>query len=118
MKVLPEFVDMAKNPAEMAEEAKPFEEQEHPVPVYSYRQAISFNQEDLDKLSMDTNVDPGDLIHLQAIGKVTAVSKTDTDKGCECRVEVQLTHIRTEAEHDDVEEVPVRKKMDRSQFYD
>lgn len=100
MQKLPTFVDMQKTPKELKEDAAPISM--GPQNLYPYGLCICLTQEELDKLDLDQDVDTGDMIHLQAIGKVTSVSKYSTDEGQDCRVEIQLTSIALEEDsHDD-----------------
>lgn len=101
MRKMPKFVDMARTPEKPPEVAVP---SEYPQNLYPYGLCISLSQEDLDKLDLDTAVDAGDFIHLHALGKVTSVSKRDTDQGQDMRVEIQLTSIAVEDEGEENEE--------------
>lgn len=112
MEILPKFVDMAQKPSDTSGMMVSGGN----APMYSYRQCISFNQEDLEKLNMDTEVEPGDMIHLEAIGRVTSVSKQENMDGTmDCRVEIQLTHIKPGDTHEDIAEES--HKVDYSKFY-
>ncbi len=105
MRVLPNFVSMAKSSAEIAEEKS--EMVDYPQNLYPYGLCISLCEEELEKLDLDDSVDVGDMIHIHALGKVTSVNKRDTDQGTKIRVEIQMTDIALEDEdheNDDAEE--------------
>lgn len=116
MKILPGFVDMAKDAAELAEEARPFEDKSFPVAVYPYGMNICFGNEELEKVGLDTNCEPGDSVHFQAIAKVTSVSKNETTEGPKSRVELTITHIAVDDIHEEVE-APAAKRMDYKNLY-
>lgn len=101
MRVLPKFVSMERTPEEVQEGMTPSFTAANKFP---YGLCIRLSQEELDKLDLDTNVDTGDMIHLHALGKVTSVSKRDTEGGQECCVEIQLTDIALEEEDHENEE--------------
>lgn len=119
MKVLPNFVDMKKDAAELAEEAMPFDMKKYDPPLYPYGLGICLENDQLNKLDLDADCDVGDTVHLQAIGKVTSASKNDTADGVKQRVEIQITHIALAEEHDDEAGISVapRKRPGPSAFY-
>lgn len=99
MKVLPKFVSMKKTPDDLAEEkAENMVGGDYPRDLYPYGLCISLCEEELEKLELSDQVDTGDLIHLNAIGRVTSVNKRETDQGQKVRVEIQLTDIALEEE--------------------
>lgn len=116
MQILPGFVDMAKAPAELAEESKPYDEQQHALPIYPYGLCLCFGNEELDKVGLTSDCEPGDTVHFQAIAKVTSVSKNETTEGPKSRVELQITHIAVDDIHDE-EVAPSRPKMDYKKLY-
>jgi hypothetical protein len=75
-------------------------------PVYPYGLCISLTHDDLEKLDLDDNPEVGDLIHVVAMAKVTSVSKRDTQDGkCDCRIELQITHLGLEDETTEYEDI-------------
>lgn len=109
MEVLPQFVDMAKNPKEIAEDGAPLEAASPSQNLYPYGLSICLTNEELDKLDLDDDVDTGDTVHLFCLAKVTTVTKTDTTDGPKCRVEMQITHIAVESEDEENEQVMRRR---------
>lgn len=102
MDILPKFVDMAKKPIELGEEAnEAMSPAAMPQNLYPYGLCICLTQEDLDKLDLSGDVDAGDTIHIHALGKVTSVNKRDTTSGTDMRIEIQLTHLAAEGESDE-----------------
>ena len=92
------MVDMALSPQETKESMA--------VPTmsgnrYPYGLSICLCNDEIEKLGLDDNVDVGDMLHLFAMGKVTSVSKNDTEEGARVRVEIQLTHLGVEDEDDE-----------------
>jgi hypothetical protein len=67
-------------------------------PRYPYGLCISLDQESLNKLGLEPNCSVGDMLHIFAMAKVTSVSQRDTDKGADCRIELQITHMGVEDE--------------------
>lgn len=116
MHVLPTFVDMAKTPAELEEEKSQGPVASHyPQNIYPYGLCICLDEESLEKLNLSSDPDVGDMVHLQAIGKVTSASKNETTEGVRQRVEIQLTHIALSDDHEDEEPAP--RKMDYGKLY-
>lgn len=115
---MPEFVSMKKSKEELAEQhtAMIAPAPDYPQDIYPYGLCISLCEEELEKLSLSSDVDAGDIIHLQAIGKVTSVNKRDTDQGQKVRVEIQLTDIALESGHDEAEE-EIPDRLDYAKFY-
>lgn len=116
MDVLSKFVDMAMTQEEK-KESLPVIGGNSGQPIYPYGLCISLTEKELEKLKMPDDANVGDLIHLHALGKVTSVSKRDTESGTCCRIEIQLTHVAAEDEGDENEEAeasmpsPSYKKM-------
>lgn len=79
-----------------------------PHNTYPYGLCICLGKDELDKLNMDMEVDAGDMIQFKAMGKVTSVTKRDTDQGMDCRVEIQITAIAV----DGMEEEPGEAEED------
>lgn len=94
--MIKKMVSMERTAPEMAEAANP----SYNMPKYSYGLSICFDQEVLDKLNLDSSdVEPGDMLHMQCLAEVTSVSKNDTGDGEKCRVELVLTRIGIENEN-------------------
>lgn len=73
------------------------------IPDYDYGLNISFNQESLDKLSMDEDVHVGDYVHIHAFAKVTNVNQQPgSDKPD--RISLVMTHICAEDEDQENED--------------
>lgn len=111
MATVTKFIDMARSPAEIKAEDGPIATMAHNT--YPYGLCICLNKEELDKLNMDMEVDAGDMIQFKAMGKVTSVTKRDTDQGQDCRVEIQITAIAVDAlqEEDGEEEEDMPRKV-------
>jgi hypothetical protein len=113
------MVDMGKTADEVKEE---IEERsggpEASTAVYPYGLCVALTEEELEKLGIgDELPNRGDMIHIIAMAKVTAVSEnenemTDGSKKVRRRVELQITHIALEDEDDEGEE-----EARRSRFY-
>lgn len=91
------LADMGKTPEEISEDM------DMPSPVsanrYPYGLCISLDHDDLEKLNMPLDMEVGDTIHVFAFARVTSVSKSElTDGKCNCRVELQITHLALEDE--------------------
>lgn len=117
MNILPRFVDMANSPADLAENAKPYDLQKHAQPLYPYGLCLCLQDEQLKKLGLDSMPEAGDMIHLQAIGRVTSASENETTEGVKRRVEIQLTHIALADEHDAPEDDSPPEKIDYRKLY-
>ena len=69
---------------------------------YPYGLCISLDEEDLAKLGMPLDADVGDMIQVAAMARVTSVSKKEMADGtCDCRVELQITHLNLEGDDED-----------------
>lgn len=120
MDVLPNFVDMAITPKEREEEyGQGPMSSGGPQPMYPYGLCLSFCQDELEKLDLDDDCEPGDTVHLFCLAKVTSVSKSDTTEGTKTRIEMQITHIAAESEDDENEEADARmpRRMDYNKLY-
>ncbi len=119
MDILPKFVDMAKKPIELAEEANQgMSAAEAPQNLYPYGLCICLTQDELDKLDLEGDVEAGDTVHLHALAKVTSVNKRDTTSGLETRVELQITHLAAEDEDEENEEAESQsRKLSYKNFY-
>lgn len=117
MQVLPNFVDMAKTPELQEEKTDSVVGPSHyPQNIYPYGLCICLDNDSLEKLNLDADCEVGDMVHLQAIGKVTSASQNETTEGVNKRVEIQITHIALAEEHDDQEAARPRK-MDYGKLY-
>lgn len=76
-------------------------------PRYPYGLCICLGNDELDKLGLDSDCEVGDMLHLMAMAKVTSISKRETDKGDDCRIEMQITHLGLEDESQ--EQIPMRR---------
>ena len=65
---------------------------------YPWGLCIHLTHEDLEKLGLDCDVEPGDYLHGMFFAKVTSVSTRTHDEGAEARVELQITHLALENE--------------------
>lgn len=84
------------------------------VPTYPYGLCISLCEEEMEKLDLDDDVEPGDTIHLFCMAKVTSVSKrADEDKNC-CRVELQITEIA--CENEGTEDAPTENEVTKKLY--
>ncbi len=117
MDVLPKFANMAKTPEQIKEDTLPFDARSYPTPVYPYGLSICLENEQLEKLNLSGDCDVGDMIYMQAIGKITSASKQETTEGIKARVEIQLTDIALSEEHADEAEDAAPRKMSYGKFY-
>lgn len=102
--MLPKLKDMAKTDEERKEEMPLMASYIGDQSIYPFGLSLCFDQATLDKLGLDGECEPGDMIHLFALAKVTSVSKNDTGDGEKCRVELQITHLGCESEDEENEE--------------
>lgn len=98
MRVLPRFVNLAKTPEQIEEGDSPIS---YAQSIYPYGTTMCLETEQLEKLELGDDPQVGDMIHFQAIGRVTSSSRRETDKGVERRVEIQVTDIALDDEHED-----------------
>ena len=77
------MVSMAKTPAQVNKEVDqnkaPFSVAAADVQVYPYGLCISLENEQLEKLGIDSDCDVGDMIHFCAMGKVTSKSEREKE---------------------------------------
>lgn len=124
--MMPKMQDMALTPEEKSEMAicgpsSPMSM----INNYPYGLCISLGDEQLEKLNLDKDCEPGDFIHIFAMAKVTSVSKNDTGEGEKTRIELQITHMGIEDEGKENEEVetqeenkpPVAKRLRPKSLY-
>ena len=96
MRKIPAMVSMKRTPAEVKADAMPTPD------VYPYGLSISLCDDELEKLGLGDDVQVGDMLHLHCMGKVTAVSKHDSEAGGSSRrVEIQITDMVGESEDDE-----------------
>jgi hypothetical protein len=94
--MLRKMISMERTAPEMAEVANPT----FNAPKYPWGLSVRFDQEILDKLNLDTSdVEVGDMLHMQCFAEVTSVSKNDTGDGEKCCIELVLTRIGLENEN-------------------
>lgn len=75
-----------------------------PIPIsnkssFPYGLRICLTHTELKKLNLDSDCDLGDLIDIRAMARVTNVSKNKTDRGEECRIELQIEDLALEDEN-------------------
>lgn len=110
------MVDMKRSAEEKAEASMPMGSWE--MSDYPPNLSISLTHDDLAKLDLDDDCEPGDMIDIRAMGQVTSVSKTETNGEKCCRVEIQLTHIGLENEEtEDGDEPKSRPPTSRAKRY-
>jgi hypothetical protein len=104
------MVDMARDPEEIKEDM-PKAIEPASGPLYPYGLCISFDEDTLEKLGLDGELPKvGMMIHLIAMAKVTSVSQNEREKSdgskenCS-RVELQITHLATENEDSEAQEI-------------
>lgn len=92
------MADMRMDQEEMAEMMSPS------PPLYPYGLCISLCEDELEKLGISVDdVEPGQIIHLHAMAKVTSKSKTEDSNEAHSRVELQITNLAVESEDDENE---------------
>ncbi len=106
MKKIPAMTDMAIKPVEIENVSiLPMSTSCGPdMPMYPYGLRLTFDQGVLDKLNLDGDCAPGDMIHLHCLAKVTGVYKNDTVMTSSQTVELQITAIECESEDEENEE--------------
>lgn len=104
MRSFPAMQDMARTPAEKASDTMGLITPcVSDLPDYDYGLSVSFNDESLEKLNMESDVHVGDYVHIHAFAKVTCVhQKPGSDKPD--RVDLVLTHVAAEEEDDERED--------------
>lgn len=71
---------------------------------YPWGLAIHLTHEDLERLGLDCDVEPGDYLHGMFFAKVMSVSTRTHDAGAEARIELQITHLALENESTEAED--------------
>ncbi len=99
----PAFVDMALDTEDQKEAASSVPE----PPLYPYSLCISFSEKELEKLDLDDDCDPGDMVVLLCAAKVTSVSKRNTADDTCCRVEMQIEQIAVVQDDDEQDQKPL-----------
>lgn len=110
MKKLPNFIDMAKTPAELKEDVLESVTGSFPQNLYPWGLSISLENEQLDKLGLDCDCEPGDAVYMHVLAKVTSVSKRETTEGGQKRIELQITGMAVDDVEEEAEEQPVQRK--------
>lgn len=99
------MTDMARTPEDKAKDLSKgmISPSVSDLPDYDYGLNISFNQESLDKLSLDDDVKVGDYVHIHAFAKVTNINQQPgADKPD--RISLVMTHICAEDEDEENED--------------
>lgn len=99
MNEVPQMVDMARTPEDMARSMMPGMGSQYP-----YGLSISLTHNELAKLGLEADCEVGDMLHLFAMAKVTSVSNNATETSQDCRIELQITHLSVENEDEENEE--------------
>lgn len=92
------FVDMRQSPEEKMEAMMPAQMDDSMN--YPSGLCICLTEQEMEKLDLDDDVEDGDMLHLQAMAKVTSVTKRNGG----CRVEMQIVMMGVEDES--TEELP------------
>lgn len=96
---LPAMVDMSVSGEDEAREAVSIGRLLPSAPRYPYGLSICLTQNELEKLDVDySDWKVGDHFHLMALAKITGISETETEKGKNCRVEMQIIALSGEDE--------------------
>lgn len=81
-------------------------------PIYPLGCCICFSDEQLDKLGLsDEQLEPGDILHLHALAKVTSIHKSEDCK----RVEFTLIHASFESETEEDDEWDDKEEQSETQ---
>lgn len=117
MDKLPSFVDMALTPQEKAEEY-PSLATPGAGPKYPYGLCLCFTQEELEKLDLADDCEPGDYVILHCLARVTSVSKNKLTNAAgqdevRTRVEMQIEGVAAEGEEEgeSQDDKPMRKAI-------
>lgn len=94
------MVDMRRSDDEKVAEMKP-----DPLGGndYPYGLCLSLTERELEKLDLDDDCEVGDMIDIRAMGRVTSVSKNQSDGKDRCRIEIQIESIGLEDEDHEAE---------------
>lgn len=106
MKKIPAMTDMSIKPVEIENVSLlPAGFASSPdMPMYPYGLRLTFDQGVLDKLKLNGDCAPGDMIYLDCMAKVIGVYKNDTVMTSSSSVELQIISICTESEEEEAEE--------------
>lgn len=81
------------------------EQLDYPMPIampekprFPYGLRICLTHAELKKLGLEPDCEVGDVIDLRAFATVTSVSINETDRGQDCRVELQIEKLAVENE--------------------
>lgn len=96
------LTDMARTPAEKKKMADRLDAKVSPddQPGYPYGLSLYLNDDSLRKLGIDELPTPGDELHVEGVVKVTGVRSSADEKDEDRSVELQVTHLSVEAEHE------------------
>lgn len=121
------MIDMAKTPEQVKEDAPCTLGDKPPKgPLYPWGLCLRIEKDSLEKLGLDGEMPSvGEMIHLCAMAKVTAVSENEMEDGNGGKttnrcIELQITHLATENEDQEgaaAEEAVQKTAARRSRFY-
>jgi hypothetical protein len=93
------MVDMARTPAEKAEEAARMAgPAAADIRDYPFGLCLSLDQDDLEKLDLDDDCEVGDMIDLRAFARVTSRSENTVNGEKRVRIELQVEQLAIEDE--------------------
>lgn len=92
------MVDMKRDDDDIIDMACPIPIEVGARDEYPYGLRICLTHEELEKLGLEATCDMGDVIDLRAFAVVTSISMNETDRGKECRVELQIQKLAIENE--------------------
>lgn len=112
------LIDMAITPKEMKEEyGAPGLAATPSTPIYPYGLCISLCNDELELLDLGNDCEPGDMMHMECIAKVTSVSKNDTTDGTKTRVELQIMGMALNPEAHEAAEEDAPTEKSYGKFY-
>jgi hypothetical protein len=95
------FVDLALTPEEM-EARSSLEMPLADIPKYPYGTSISLDENVLEKMEIDhEDWSMGDIFHLHALAKVTAISEHENQEGNKCCITLQIIALKGESEDEE-----------------
>lgn len=117
MKKIPAMTDMSIKPVEIENVSiLPAGVASAPdMPLYPWGLQITLTQQELDKLDLDGDCCPGDMIHMHCLAKVTSVSCNDTIMTSSKTIQLQITNIACESE--DEENEGAEEEMEKPSAY-
>lgn len=92
------MVDMKRDDDDIIDMACPISIPMAERESYPYGLRLCLTHEELEKLGLEATCDVGDVIDLRAFAVVTSISMNETDRGKECRVELQIQKLAVENE--------------------